>query len=126
MSRLLLDTHVVLWALQGNDQLSERVLALLNDPEQTIYVSPVSAYEIALKTNLGKLPSLPKPFLELVQEADFAVLPIHTEHYELAGRLPLINLDPWDRMLSAQAIEERMSLVSRDSTIARLGAKIIW
>lgn len=126
MSRYLLDTHVVLWALQGNRQLSEGVLDLLNDPEHMIYVSPVSAYEIALKVNLGKLPALPKPLLELILEADFAVLPVLTEHYELAGRLPLINRDPWDRILSAQATLEGMPLVSRDSLIARLGATIIW
>jgi PIN domain nuclease of toxin-antitoxin system len=126
MTRFLLDTHAALWAFQGAQDLSARVIDILNDPKVTIYVSPVSAYEIALKTNLGKLPRLPKRFADLAEESDFSLFTVTANHFELAGQLPLINRDPWDRILSAQALHEGMALISRDSAIATLGAQIVW
>ena len=126
MSRILLDTHAVLWAFQGSSELSTKALKLINDPDTEIFVSPISAYELALKANLGRLPSLPKDFSSLAKEAGFGILPITAAHFELAGKLPLINRDLWDRLLSAQAIVESIPLISCDANIAGLGAEIIW
>jgi PIN domain nuclease of toxin-antitoxin system len=126
MKSLLLDTHAALWAFQGSHDLSAYVVSLLNDGDVTIFVSPISAYEIVLKVNLGKLPMLPRPFAALAQASDFAILPVSASHYERAGQLALLNRDPWDRVLTAQSIIENMPLVSRDSRISVLGAQIVW
>jgi PIN domain nuclease of toxin-antitoxin system len=126
MSQFLLDTHALLWAFEGSQELSARVLDILNDPDHTIFVSPISAYEIAFKVNIGKLKALPQSFSTLVTESDFAVLPLTSEHFERAGHLPLLNRDPWDRLLSAQALIEDMPLISRDTRMTGLGAKIVW
>ena len=126
MTKYLLDTHAVLWAFQGSNELSARAVSCIDDPSIEILVSPVSAYELALEANLGRLPLLPKDFSTLAGEAGFRMLAITATHFELAGKLPLINRDPWDRLLSAQAITEGMPLISRDTRIAGLGAQIIW
>jgi PIN domain nuclease of toxin-antitoxin system len=126
VSRYLLDTHSALWAFEGSEDLSQNVLNLLNDPNFTVFVSPVSAYELALKANLGKLPLLPKSFEDLAAQADFAILPVTAAHFEHAGKLSLVNRDPWDRILSAQAIVEDMMLVTCDTRMSGLGTKIIW
>lgn len=126
MSAVLLDTHTVLWAFLGSKELSPTVIDILNDSNVTVFVSPISAYELSFKAQLGKLQMLPKSFEALAEAADFSVLPLTLEHFELAGRLPLVLRDPWDRLLSAQSIREDMPLLSRDEKIALLGAKVIW
>ena len=91
-----------------------------------VFVSPISAYELALKATLGKLASLPKPFAELANLSDFSILPITMEQCELAGRLPFTCRNPWDRLISAQSILAPMPLLSRDTKILELGAEVIW
>jgi PIN domain nuclease of toxin-antitoxin system len=125
MKKLLLDTHAVLWAFQRSDELSSPVVALLGDSDVTIFVSPVSAYETALKVNLGKVPMLTKPFAVLAEASDFAMLPVTSAHFERAEQLPLLNRDPWDRISTLQSIVENIPLVSRDSQISHLGAQLI-
>jgi PIN domain nuclease of toxin-antitoxin system len=126
VTAVLLDTHTVLWSFLRSKELSDTVRDILNDTSVSVFVSPVSAYELALKANLGKLSLLPKSFEDLAAQADFAMLPVTAAHFERAGKLPLHNRDPWDRILSAQAILEDMMLVTCDNKMAGLGAKIIW
>jgi PIN domain nuclease of toxin-antitoxin system len=126
MKSLLLDTHVVLWALQGSSRLSAHMRDCLTNDDITIFVSPVSAYEIIFKTNLGKLPPLPRSFAALVDEAGFTILPVNYGHFEFASRLPLVNRDPWDRILTAQSILDGIPLASCDRQIGVLGPEVVW
>ncbi|TDB78853.1 type II toxin-antitoxin system VapC family toxin [Micromonospora sp. KC721] len=113
---LLLDTHVVLWAITGDATLGVEFLdRLRHDPD--IFVSPVSLWEITIKQTAGKLagpPDLP----EQVRDMGFRELAVTHAHAIAAGRLPLHHRDPFDRMLVAQAATEGLTLVSRDSSIA--------
>jgi PIN domain nuclease of toxin-antitoxin system len=114
---LLLDTHVVLWGLAADPQLSDEMLdRLRHDPE--IYLSPVSVWEIAIKQSLGKLKG-PVDLADRACEMGFRDLPIVSAHAIVAGRLPAHHRDPFDRMLIAQATVEGLTLVTRDPEILR-------
>jgi PIN domain nuclease of toxin-antitoxin system len=126
MKSLLLDTHAVLWALQGSNRLSAHICGCLTNEDIIIFVSPVSAYELNFKATLGKLPPLPNSFSALVNEAGYTILPVSYSHFEFASRLPLINRDPWDRILTAQSMLNGIPLASCDSQIGVLGADIVW
>jgi PIN domain nuclease of toxin-antitoxin system len=114
---LLVDTHVVLWGLAADPELSDEMLdRLRHDPE--IYLSPVSVWEIAIKQSLGKLKG-PADLADRVCEMGFRDLPVTNAHAILAGRLPAHHRDPFDRMLVAQATVEGLTLVTRDPEILR-------
>lgn len=115
--RLLLDTHVVLWWLADDPTLAEDLKDIL-DREPDVYVSPVSAWEIAIKQALGKLAE-PADLAERIRDSEFRELPIRMIHAVAAGRLPAIHRDPFDRMLVAQARCEDLTLVTRDTHIHR-------
>ena len=124
--RLLLDTHAVLWALEDSPRLSEAARRALLASTSVVLVSPVSAYELSFKAAVGRLPPLPRPFAELCAEQGFAELPFTSRHADLAARLPLVNRDPWDRILAAQALLEGLTLVTRDPRVAALGPVVLW
>jgi PIN domain nuclease of toxin-antitoxin system len=109
---LLLDTHVVLWWLADDPTLSDEVKERL-DHEPDVYVSAATVWEVAIKQALGKLPE-PADLPERITGSGFAPLPIDPRHAIVAGRLPLIHRDPFDRMLVAQAQCEGLTLVTRD------------
>ncbi|HZN16762.1 MAG TPA: type II toxin-antitoxin system VapC family toxin [Micromonosporaceae bacterium] len=114
---LLLDTHVVLWGLAGAPELSDDFLdRLRHDPD--IFLSPVTVWEITIKQAAGKLggpPDLP----ERVRDMGFLELPVAHVHAITAGRLPMHHRDPFDRMLVAQAVVEKLTLATRDPEIQR-------
>jgi PIN domain nuclease of toxin-antitoxin system len=124
--RLLLDTHALLWAMEDSPQLSERARNAVLHPKAEVRVSAVSAYELALKARLGRLPSLPQPLAVLIQAQGFTPLPVTTAHAELAGSLPTAIRDPWDRLLAAQSLLEGLTVVTRDPALAELGARVLW
>ncbi|MFF0656553.1 MULTISPECIES: type II toxin-antitoxin system VapC family toxin [Micromonospora] len=113
---LLLDTHVVLWAITGDATLGVEFLdRLRHDPD--IFLSPVSLWEITIKQQAGKL-SGPPDLAEQVRDMGFRELPVTHDHAITAGRLPPHHRDPFDRMLVAQAITEDLTLATRDASIA--------
>jgi len=114
---LLLDTHVILWWLIDDPALSAEVKARL-DSDPDVYVSAASIWEIAIKQSIGKLAE-PADLAEVVRASDFRELPITAEHAIVAGRLPLLHRDPFDRMLVAQARCEDLTLARRDPHIGR-------
>tara|TARA_A100001015_G_scaffold201696_1_gene225173 strand:- start:1591 stop:1965 length:375 start_codon:yes stop_codon:yes gene_type:complete len=116
MKRLLLDTHVVLWWLQGSDRLKDSVVVLLKDATNEVFVSAASVWEIAIKQGLGKLEA-PDDLLDLIEQSGFEALSISSFHAEQAGRLPLAHKDPFDRMLIAQARAEGLILVTHNEAI---------
>jgi PIN domain nuclease of toxin-antitoxin system len=110
---LLLDTHVVLWWLADDPSLSEAIKIRL-DHEPDVYVSAATVWEVAIKQAIGKLPE-PADLPERILDSGFRELAIRPDHAIIAGRLPLIHPDPFDRMLIAQAQCEGLTLVTRDS-----------
>ncbi len=107
--RLLLDTHALLWFLGGSDRLSTNARAAIEDVSNTRLFSVASAWEIAIKTSLGKL-SLTTSFAQLIPGQLHAnaiqLLPIHPAHMAALIGLPFHHRDPFDRMLVAQAVAE--------------------
>jgi PIN domain nuclease of toxin-antitoxin system len=116
MKQLLLDTHVVLWWLQGSDRLKDSVVVLLKDATNEVFVSVASVWEIVIKQGLGKLEA-PDDLLDLIEQSGFEALSISSFHAEQAGRLPLAHKDPFDRMLIAQAQAEGLILVTHNEAI---------
>jgi PIN domain nuclease of toxin-antitoxin system len=114
-ARLLLDTHVLLWWLSDDDELSPGVKDLI-DTELEVYVSGASLWEMSIKAAAGKL-RLPADWLHVVGQSGLLELPIRAEHAVEAGQLPPLHRDPFDRMLIAQARCERLTLVTRDTMI---------
>ena len=110
---LLLDTHVVLWALVQPDRLRDDVRVLITDPAHAVHVSAATVWEIEIKRAVGKL-SAPDGFAAECADRGFDGLPIDLVHAARAGRLPPHHSDPFDRMLIAQAIEDDLVLVSDD------------
>lgn len=114
---MLLDTHVALWGLAGDPELSDEFLdRLRHDPD--IYLSPVTVWEVAIKHALGKLPG-PADLPQRVRDMGFRELPITGAHAIVAGRLPRHHSDPFDRMLVAQATVEGLTLATRDRNVQR-------
>jgi PIN domain nuclease of toxin-antitoxin system len=127
--RVLLDTHALLWAAFRKDLLSARARKLIQSSTNEILVSAASAWEIATKYRLGKLPHaqvLVEDFIVKVTSAGYVLLSISAEHALRAGRLPADHKDPFDRMLAAQAIHEDLPLVSNDERLDAFGVRREW
>ena len=127
--RLLLDTHTLLWSAHDPRKLSAAAASAIRDGANEIFVSAVSAMEIATKNRSGKLEyttSLATNFVEVVSSRGFMMLPITCEHAERAGNFPGDHRDPWDRLLAAQAQIDGLELVSNDARIAEFGTETLW
>lgn len=121
---LLLDTHVVLWAFADPATLRGEVRDAITDPRSTVLVSAVTIWEVEIKRALGKLRA-PDGLADLCATRGFDELAISHRHAELAGRLPRHHDDPFDRMLVAQAIDERLDLVTADRAFAAYDVRIV-
>lgn len=127
--RILLDTHALLWADLEPQKLSPRVRSLLESLSAEVLVSAASAWEIATKVRIGKLPQaflfsaeMPKR----IEMLGFQPLAVTVEHAQRAGSLPGPHRDPFDRMLIAQAQAENLALVSNDKAFDSYGIRRIW
>lgn len=126
---LLLDTQALLWWLFDDRQLSPAAREAIAAPDHRIWVSAASAWEIATKARLGKLPEagdVPQRLPHYLRRARFLELPISIEQSLRAGALPGPHRDPYDRMLMAQSLITGYPLVSRDSVFHEYGIKTIW
>ncbi len=128
--RLLLDTHALVWAINAPDQLSARARGAIQDLGNVLFVSSVSAYEIANKYHLGKWPEVADIVenYELYLDKLRAVrLPVSEAHALAAGLLPYAHRDPFDRLLIGQATHEELPVVTLDPAIRNCpGVKTIW
>lgn len=120
--RLLLDTHAFLW--WDNDELPPLVTHRIQQADE-VYVSAVSAWEIAIKVGLGKLTAKVE-LASAIADYGFLPLPISLEHAGATRKLPTLHRDPFDRMLIAQAIFEQLVLVTDDRLIRAYRVKTLW
>lgn len=126
MKRLLLDTNVVVWLLLNDrDAVSSKAVRAMLDEDNTVSVSAVSVWEIAIKRSLGKLEIEPS-WARALTRLDLDPLPITTAHAEQVEQLPWHHRDPFDRLLVAQALSEEQALVSADSRLADYGVQVLW
>lgn len=127
--KLLLDTHALVWWLENSPSLSPAAGAAIRDPDNTVFVSPVSAFEIAQKHRLGKLSSaarLANDFDGDMEAEDFILLSLSTAEARLAGAMAHTHRDPFDRMLIAQALLNQMALVSNERLFDDFGVARLW
>jgi PIN domain nuclease of toxin-antitoxin system len=110
---LLLDSHILVWSILEPTKLSPRERDALSDAANTIFFSPVSLSELYHKESKKKL-SLPSDFAAAALTQGFAPLPLTSAHAEHLRTLPLIHADPFDRLLAAQSIEDKLVLMTRD------------
>jgi PIN domain nuclease of toxin-antitoxin system len=127
--RALLDTHVLLWWVEGNRTLPPKARAVLADQENECLVSLASVWELAIKAGLGKL-KLTMPVQRYVTEHvaanGFRLLDIRMAHAGRVESLEPHHGDPFDRLLVAQALEEELPMVSADPVFRKYGVKRIW
>lgn len=127
--RLLLDTHAFLWFCEGSTSLSASARAGIENPSNEIYLSHATAWEIAIKAGLGKL-RLSMPYDDLFPGAvaanGFQVLPPDFRHYRAVLTLPHHHRDPFDRLLIAQGLCDRLTIVSGDPHFAAYGVPLLW
>ena len=121
----LLDTHAFLWWIHGDSQLPVGCRKLIESPVTVKYVSMVTAWEIAIKISIGKLTD-PGNVEALLNEGGLIPLEISFNHIERSKSLPLHHRDPFDRMLIAQALAEKMTLISNEMVFDRYGVKRVW
>ena len=127
--RLLLDTHAFLWWLAGHASLPKRVRTEIDQSGSDVFVSAASAWEIATKHRLGKLPEADLVASDIalyIQSQQFTPLPVSVAHGQIAGALPGHHRDPFDRMLVAQAMVEDLVLVTNEKAFESYGVKRLW
>jgi len=127
--RYLLDTHIFLWWNLGTSQLSERVVNIISDGNNEIFLSAVSAWEIAIKVAKKRLTLPEEPMLFVpsrMQLHGFQPLPIQIHHATRVYELPMQHTDPFDRLLIAQCQLESLPLISKDEDIKRYDVEVVW
>ena len=127
--KLLLDTHVWLWLQVDPDRIAPATFEQLGDAQHEIFLSAASAWEIAIKYAVGKLPLPVRPSIYVPQRmasGGTTALPVLPVHALAVAELPNHHRDPFDRLLVAQALHESMTIVSRDRKLEPYGVPILW
>jgi PIN domain nuclease of toxin-antitoxin system len=127
--RLLLDTHAFLWFIQGSQNLSKTARDLIEDREKQKLLSIASLWEISIKVNIGKL-DVGMAIAQLVSREvygnGFEVLAIQANHLDELTKLVFHHKDPFDRLMIAQALAERMPVVTRDEAFGHYAVSLLW
>jgi len=127
--RLLLDTHIALWAIAESPQLPGKAFDLISDPENDVFISAATLWEIAikhpLKRHVAKIPVSSTDARAYFQAAAYNFLDITSAHAVAVESLPLLHADPFDRVLVAQALTEPLHLLTHDATVARYSSSFI-
>ena len=125
--RILVDTHIVLWYLEGDQSLSRTRRQRIVDPANDIFVSIASLWEISIKISIGRL-KISRPFSDILvhlSNQSIAILPIMPGHVLQVATLPFHHRDPFDRMIIAQSQVEFLSVMSHDKNFAAYGVKLL-
>ena len=123
MVRILLDTHLLLWAVASSRRLPKGARSLLLDTANEVYYSAASVWEVAIKTTLRRrdFKANPSVLVRALAESGFAELPVTAAHAARVTGLPAIHRDPFDRLLVAQSLAEPMTLLTNDAVLLRYG-----
>ena len=127
--RYLLDTHAFIWWATQDPALPGTVRATIDDPAHETYFSAVSAWEIAIKAQLGQLAlqgEVERLIPDQIAAGRFLTLPVEIRHALRVGTLPLLHRDPFDRLLVAQAQLEGLSVLTADHAIAQYDVAVAW
>ena len=124
--RLLLDTHAVLWWVMDDPRLSRPARAAISEPENELFASAATAYEIVYKQGRGRLHPLPDSLSRQLQREGIVALPITLDHALAAAALPGPHRDPWDRIMIAQAQSEDLTIVTVDSAFRDYAVPVLW
>ncbi len=125
---ILLDTHALVWFLNGDKKLSRIVKDSIENPDNLKFISIASIWEIAIKISLNKF-GFPKgfeDFLRLVDDNGFEILPISFEHALTVSSLEFIHKDPFDRLIVAQGICEDLTIATKDNFVEQYKVRILW
>jgi PIN domain nuclease of toxin-antitoxin system len=123
----LIDTHILIWFIEGNEKLDKQTQALIANPANDIYLSQASLWEMTIKISIGKL-SLSISFSELelfLSRNQFQILETKFRHYEILQHLPFHHQDPFDRMIIAQAQAEDYTLITNDDRFQLYDVKLL-
>jgi PIN domain nuclease of toxin-antitoxin system len=124
----LIDTHALIWFLNGDNNLSEKAKKAIEDKDANNFVSIASLWEIAIKISLGKL-ELKTPFAEISKQIEingFQILPVTFEDTLILSTLPFYHRDPFDRIIISQSITNKFSIISKDSYFDAYNIALIW
>jgi PIN domain nuclease of toxin-antitoxin system len=125
--RLLLDTAVLIYAVESPEKLSRRAASALKKPQNVLELTPISLAEIAIKAALGKLQLSAATLRQALQDLDIRILPCAAEHAFQLFELPLYHSDPFDRQIIAQALCERIPIITPDENFKLYpGLKVLW
>lgn len=122
--RLLLDTHIYLWAVSGSPKLKAPARRLIQEADE-VYVSAASIWEIAIKAHLGKILADPGELAAAIEPSGFVELPVRATHAAGLGAIANHHNDPFDRLLLAQALQEPLRLVTADALLPRYSDLVI-
>lgn len=125
--RLLIDTHILIWFLEGNNSLSNSHQQIIADSSNEILLSIASLWEIAIKISIGKL-TLSQPFEDVIEQIDaenIEILPISPEHTLQVSKLPFHHRDPFDRIIIAQCQVENLPIISIDKNFSDYSVKLL-
>jgi PIN domain nuclease of toxin-antitoxin system len=125
--QLLIDTHILIWFLEGNNLLSKHRRQIVADSNNDIFISIASLWEIAIKISIGKL-TLTKPLADVIKHIaaeDIEVLLISPEHTLQVSTLPFHHRDPFDRIIISQAQIENLPVMTDDREFGHYGINII-
>lgn len=122
--KLLLDTHIVLWWLADSSNLTVQTRELISNPENIIFVSTASIWEIRIKQALGKI-DIDNDFADVLRKESFEIIPIVENHAHGICELPLHHRDPFDRILISQARIEKLTIVTHDKLFYNYDVKVI-
>jgi PIN domain nuclease of toxin-antitoxin system len=127
--KVLLDTHAFLWWLDGDKKLPISIRKIISNPTNEIYISAASAWEVATKYRIGKLPqasAVANNFAQCILDQEFIALPISVSHAVEAGLMKSLHRDPFDRMLIAQSKLEKLHLASNEAEFDAFEVKRVW
>jgi len=124
----ILDTHTLIWFMEGDVFLSTNAKTAREDEQNTKYVSTASLWEIAIKISLGKL-LLKKPleeFLDNLSQTNINILPLKFSHFLRISKLEFIHKDPFDRIIICQSLEENLRIIGKDPNFPAYGVNLFW
>jgi PIN domain nuclease of toxin-antitoxin system len=125
---ILLDTHTLIWFLNGDEKLSSKARLAIENPKNTKIISIASIWEISIKISLDKFRFAQGfgNFLNLIEENGFEMLPISFEHTKMVSTLEFLHRDPFDRLLIAQGLCDNLTIATKDENIKLYKVKTIW